>query len=268
MKKRQMTQHYINEFKAWREEWKAAEKRKMEEENRAIKALASLQKERESQQDAKKAERQQAMGHVQKQLAEEIARRDAEAEEMERVRLDLYLEEQEEKERRKEMKETERRIRQRLELQSTHAQQMHYKALRVAAQRDEEEAFRQQMLAKLAQDDRIEQMNAQKRRMKQAEHKRQVEALLDERRAQLAAERQRQADERAEEARLEDLRKQIIEDERRRLLKEHATRLLGFLPKGVIQGQGDLQMLGQDFQDAYARRQVDPYDESAWDQGK
>merc|ERR1712240_190681 len=97
MKKRQMTQHYIHEFKAWREEWKAAEKRKMEEENRAIKALASLQKERESQQDAKKAEREQAMGRVQKQLAEEIARRDAEAEEMERVRLDLYLEEQEEK---------------------------------------------------------------------------------------------------------------------------------------------------------------------------
>ena len=35
------------------------------------------------------------------------------------------------------------------------------------AEREEEEEFRQQMMAKFAEDDRIEQMNAQKRRMKQ-----------------------------------------------------------------------------------------------------
>lgn len=88
-----------------------------------------------------------------------------------------------------------------------------------------------QMLAKFAEDDRIEQMNAQKRRMKQQEHKRAVENLLEERRAQYAAEREREAFERAEEMRMEEFRKQIVEEERRRLLKEHATRLLGYLPK-------------------------------------
>ena len=35
------------------------------------------------------------------------------------------------------------------------------------------------MLAKFAEDDRIEQMNAQRRRMKQLEHKRAVERLID-----------------------------------------------------------------------------------------
>ena len=34
-------------------------------------------------------------------------------------------------------------------------------------------------MEKLAEDDRIEQMNAQKRRMKQLEHKRAVEQLLE-----------------------------------------------------------------------------------------
>jgi len=38
---------------------------------------------------------------------------------------------------------------------------------------------------KFAEDDRIEQMNAQKRRMKQLEHKRAVERLIDERKAQM-----------------------------------------------------------------------------------
>ena len=40
------------------------------------------------------------------------------------------------------------------------------------------------MLAKFAEDDRIEQMNAQRRRMKQQEHKRAVESLIEERRRQ------------------------------------------------------------------------------------
>ena len=44
---------------------------------------------------------------------------------------------------------------------------MELKARKAAAEKEEEEAFRQQMMAKFAEDDRIEQMNAQKRRMKQ-----------------------------------------------------------------------------------------------------
>ena len=45
------------------------------------------------------------------------------------------------------------------------------------------------MLDKFAEDDRIEQMNAQKRRMKQLEHKRAVEQLLKDRRETFARDR-------------------------------------------------------------------------------
>ena len=45
------------------------------------------------------------------------------------------------------------------------------------------------MLEKFAEDDRIEQMNAQKRRMKQLEHKRAVEKLIEDRRIQFQRER-------------------------------------------------------------------------------
>jgi hypothetical protein len=87
------------------------------------------------------------------------------------------------------------------------------------------------MLAKFAEDDRIEQMNANKRRMKQLEHKRAVEDLIDNRRLQFAADREREQSERKEEERMEAFRRQIIEEERQKLLKEHAMRLLGYLPK-------------------------------------
>lgn len=39
-------------------------------------------------------------------------------------------------------------------------------------------------MAKFAEDDRIEQLSAQKRRMKQLEHRRAVERLIEDRRAQ------------------------------------------------------------------------------------
>lgn len=56
---------------------------------------------------------------------------------------------------------------------------------------EEEDAFRKQMLAKFAEDDRIEQMNAQKRRMKQLEHRRAVEKLIEDRRKQFIADKVR-----------------------------------------------------------------------------
>lgn len=56
-------------------------------------------------------------------------------------------------------------------------------AERAAIEKQEEEKYRQQALQKLAEEDRIEQMNAQRRRLKMAEHKREVERLLAEKRA-------------------------------------------------------------------------------------
>ncbi len=44
-------------------------------------------------------------------------------------------------------------------------------------------------MAKFAEDDRIEQMNVQRRRLKQIEHQRAVEALLDERRRRMTVEK-------------------------------------------------------------------------------
>lgn len=83
----------------------------------------------------------------------------------------------------------ERRIRRRLELQQTCQEQLAFKQLRLQAEKDEEGAFRCAMLAKFAEDDRIEQMNAQKRRLKQQEHKRAVEKLIEERRKKYLADK-------------------------------------------------------------------------------
>lgn len=72
-------------------------------------------------------------------------------------------------------------------MQQTCQQQLAFKEMRRQAEKEEEETFRKMMMAKFAEDDRIEQMNAQKRRMKQLEHKREVERLIEDRRQQREA---------------------------------------------------------------------------------
>lgn len=259
--KQRATQAFIEEFKQKREEWKRLERERLEEENRKVLEFADRQQVRENARMAAQQEAENAKAVVQQALADKIAREQKIKEEREQILLDLVLEEQEEAEQAKEQAEKERQLRQRIELQQTHRAQMEFKQMRMQAEAEEEDAFRRQMLAKFAEDDRLEQMNAQKRRMKQLEHKRAVEALLEDRRKQFEADRQREIDSRREEERLQQVRRQIIEDERQRLLKEHATKLLGYLPKGVLTSDADLEMFDESFKKAYESRRVDPYTE-------
>lgn len=258
LEKQQATQHFIEEFKQKREEWKRLERERLEEENKKILEFADMQQLRENDRMAKQQEAEDAKAVVQQALADKIAKEQKVKEEREQILLDLILEEQEEAERQKERAEQERQLRQRVELQETHRAQMEFKQMRMQAEAEEEDEFRRQMLAKFAEDDRLEQMNAQKRRMKQLEHKRAVEALIEDRRKQFEADRQREVDSKREEERLQQVRRQIIEDERQRLLKEHATKLLGYLPKGVLTSDKDLEMFDEAFRKAYETRRVDP----------
>lgn len=78
----------------------------------------------------------------------------------------------------------EKKIRTRLMMQQACEEQMAFREMQRQAEKEEEEAFRKMMMEKFAEDDRIEQMNAQKRRMKQLEHRRAVEKLIEDRRRQ------------------------------------------------------------------------------------
>ena len=59
----------------------------------------------------------------------------------------------------------------------------------MAHERAEEDEFRRRTLERFAEEDRLEQMNAQKRRLKVAEHVREVNRLVAEKRAMYEAAR-------------------------------------------------------------------------------
>ena len=118
--------------------------------------FAAMQTNRESNRMQAARDREEALNKMQLQLANKIRAEKESRSEMERLRQELYLEEQEETARAMEKADIEKKIRQRLELRQAHMEQMYYKEARNEAEKQEEEIFRQQMLAKFAHDDEVE----------------------------------------------------------------------------------------------------------------
>uniref|UniRef100_A0A3Q3XF62 Meiosis-specific nuclear structural protein 1 n=1 Tax=Mola mola TaxID=94237 RepID=A0A3Q3XF62_MOLML len=258
------TRGHIEEFKRQQTEWRRMEQERMEAENRRIMEFVSRQAQVEESRVAKMREREAAKEHLHKILFEQIEEERQQREELERVRQDLYLEEEEEANRQREIEEMEKKIRKRLMMQRSYQQEMAFKEMRQQAEREEEEAFGRTMMAKMAEDDRIEQMNARKRRMKQLEHKREVEKLIEDRRRQREADMEREAQEKALEEEREAQRRRIVEEERQKLLKRHATKLLGYLPKGLLR-EDDLEQFDEDFRRTFTSQRADILSEDGWE---
>uniref|UniRef100_K7G6B3 Meiosis-specific nuclear structural protein 1 n=1 Tax=Pelodiscus sinensis TaxID=13735 RepID=K7G6B3_PELSI len=259
--KMRATQRYIEEFKKEQAIWRRKKREEMEEENRKIMVFANMKQQREEDRMAKAQASEERKQKLQNMIAQNLEREQQEREDLEQVRQELYLEEQAEADRKREMVEMEKRIRQRLELRQTYETQLAFKKIVLQALQEEEEAFRQKMLAKFAEDDRIEQMNAQKRRMKQLEHRKAEEKLIQQSKQKKLSCKERELEERQLEERRQGNICAIVEEERQKLLKEHATKLLGYLPRGILKDEDDVNMLGEEFRKAYQKRKEDMYSE-------
>merc|ERR1719359_1411047 len=121
--------------------------------------------------------------------------------------------------------------------------QMKLKEEKKQMDREEEERFRAQLMAKFAEDDRIEQLNDSKRRMKIQVHKREVERLIKEKQKMYEAERAKELEDQQKGREEEARRHTIVELERQRLLREHAGDLVDFFPKGVLEHESDIALL-------------------------
>ena len=166
-----------------------------------------------------------------------------EKDEMDNLRNELVIQETEEKILQKEKEKMARAVQQRMDIALANEYQRQLKAIRREEEKHEEEGFRVAMLAKFAEDDRLDQMNAQKRRMKQLEHRKAIEQLLELRRAKYEQERGAELQEQLNAERVEQIRQQIIEEERKRMLAAHAKNLgLQHLPKGILSSEADLAL--------------------------
>ena len=116
---------------------------------------------------AKKAEAEAAREEIFQKLKGEEERRRADAEYIENLRNELYLQELEEQARIREREEIEKREKIKSDLLAAKAYQERLKVERQAEERRMEDEFKLKLSQKFAEDERLEQMNAQKRRMRE-----------------------------------------------------------------------------------------------------
>lgn len=253
-RKKEATRDYVRAFLVEREDLRQRQRELEEEEDRKIAAYRAAVEARTAGIAAKKKAKADEEARIFARLAAEAAEARAKREAMDELISRLHFEEEEEK-RRRQAEEKKRKAEQaKAEMIAANQAQQAVKAARLERERFEEEAFRAFMLEKFAEDDRVEQMNAQRRRMRMLEHKKEVERLAAIKRAmfeeQRVQEQRELAGERAREAQVAA----IVEQERLRMLREHATRLVEFLPKGVLVRPEDLDVIRKASEAANARK--------------
>ena len=241
-KKESEIRGYIDTFIKEQEEYKVKRRLQNEAENAEIRAYAEKVMAREQAERLAREKDQNSKDEILERMTAEMAAKQKEKDEMDELRNELVIQEAEERIIQKEKEKMERVIQQRMDIALANEYQRQLKAIKKEEEKAEEDQFKVAMLEKFAEDDRLDQMNAQKRRMKQLEHRREIEKLLEARRAKYEEERAAELQEQLDADKVEQLRQQIIEEERKRMLAAHAKNLgLKHLPKGVISNEADLQ---------------------------
>lgn len=161
--------------------------------------------------------------------------RDREAAELDYLRDQLHQEELDALSRRREEMQLRKKLEDRVEMHKAYEEQMSLKALKREEQIQQEKQFRIKALEKFAEDDRIEQMADNKRRMKVEAHKREVNRLWQEKLRMIGEEAKKDNIVLEYQREQERMRQQIIQEERTRLLKEEAGVYKDYLPKGVFE---------------------------------
>lgn len=254
-RKKEATRDYVRAFLVKREDLRRQQRELEEEEERKIMAYRAAVEARTAGIAAKKKAKADEEARIFAKLAQEAAEARAKREAMDELISRLHFEEEEEKRRRQAEERRQKAEKAKQDMIAANQQQQAIKAARLERERVEEEAFRAFMLAKFADDDRVEQMNAQRRRMRMLEHKKEVERLAAIKRAMFEEQQMREAAAEAEERAREARVAQVVEQERVRMLRDHATRLVEFLPKGVLVRPEDLDIIRAASDAALARKE-------------
>ncbi|KAL7064403.1 hypothetical protein AAHC03_04529 [Spirometra sp. Aus1] len=233
----------IEEFKACQETWKRAEDERIRAENERVARYLAEQENRVKESATGREERQRRLEEVQANLAKIIQQKEEERMEMENLSQLLAQEKENEKAARSEAAELEEKLRRRLLLHKEHELYMARRAKECEIAKEEEERYRAALLAKFAEDDRLEQLSNEKRRLRMLEHRREAQRMVEEKRKRLEEQKRQEQAEALAQCEREDYRRKIIEEERIRLLQEHAGSLLGYLPRGIIRDEKEFEAL-------------------------
>ena len=104
-----------------------------------------------------------------------------------------------------------------------------------------ESEFKRKLMEKFADDERLEQLNSQKRRLKEFEYKKEIEKQWQEKRIQYQRQKEMELLDLHQKKAEETLKREIIEKEKIRLIKEHEEILKTFFKNGYEKSVNSLK---------------------------
>lgn len=133
--------------------------------------------------------------------------------------------------------------RSRKEMLAANEEQRRLRERIAAAEAAKEAALIAQFLEKCKEDDRRDAIARKAKEEARARYMEEIKVQRDQRVAMFQAEKLEELRAADESRRKEEFRRRVVQEARRKMLEEHAAALRGFLPRGVILSNADLDIL-------------------------
>uniref|UniRef100_A0A1B6CBQ1 Meiosis-specific nuclear structural protein 1 n=1 Tax=Clastoptera arizonana TaxID=38151 RepID=A0A1B6CBQ1_9HEMI len=250
MIKMKKTKQELEEFCKMRDIWRQKLKADIEEEDRRINEFLQQRQKEERIKMEEARRKEETKTKVHEILAHAMTEKAKEKLEKEDIRLELIELEKKEMDEKKRREEIEKTLRSRLELKNCYKQQFLERWTKLKEEEEQEAVYKQKLLEKFAEDQRLDQMTAERRKMKMLQYKEELTTLLEERHKKRLEEMHELMALEEAEKKEEAKRRKLIEEERLRMLKQHASKLIGYLPRGLLRDD-DFVQLGENFTEEY-----------------
>ncbi|XP_053678628.1 meiosis-specific nuclear structural protein 1-like [Anopheles nili] len=228
------TRQEMEYFQEAKQIWKARQELVAKEENERLRKYAEEKDRLKAMEREEKEEMSKKREQLNETMIAKLEKETLEQRNREEMLQELYIAERDEKEEFKRQQELEDQIRKRIEIRLDLEKQLNEINCQRELHAEEEKRFQEEQIKTWAERDRIDMMSNEKRRRKMTEYRRAVHELLENRRKQRMEEVKSLKEQEDRQRQEERRRQEILEEERIKLLKEHATALLGFFPPGVL----------------------------------
>lgn len=243
LKKQEETRAYIRRFQVEREQQLIDAKHAAEAEEAKIEAYRKEREGRGVAAAAKKAAKQADADRKYKEIEMKVRKERMAKEELENLRNLLHDEENWRKQEDAAAARKNRREAMKVEMIEANELQKEFKAEARKREREEEMVLIQKMLDKFQNDEKMERDNAQRRIDAKQKYILAIEQQRAGKRSQYVAEMEREKVELVQLKESEDFRQQVVAEARKRLLAEHAVKLKGFLPKGILRNREEYDLV-------------------------
>ena len=199
--------------------------------------------EREKNLQKKKDELQAVRDEIFNKLSEEDAKRRAEQDYWDNVRSDLHFEQDLAKLKKQQKDEEEKRQKMMEDVKNSALEQMKYKAMKKKEEEENDEKFRQKLLEKFAQEEKMEKDRQDQQRQKLIDIQNEIQKQRELKYLQYQKQKENELNEFNKSKEEEDARRYIIEQEKRRLLQENEELLKKYYPIGYYKARDSLRQV-------------------------